>query len=70
MKEKIIKLIDLKSIITILMAITLVIGFFTNRIEADVFIPFATMTFTFYFTKKNTNDTTSNAIESEVTKNE
>lgn len=70
MKEKITKLIDLKSIITILMAITLVIGFFANRIEADVFIPFATMTFTFYFTKKNTNETTSNTIESEVTKNE
>ncbi len=70
MKEKLVKLIDLKSIITILMAITLVVGFFTNRIEADVFIPFATMTFTFYFTKKNPNETTSNAVESEVTKNE
>ena len=70
MKEKITKLIDLKSIITILMAITLVIGFFTNRIEADVFIPFATMTFTFYFTKKPTNETTNQVTESEVTKNE
>lgn len=70
MKEKLVKLIDLKSIITILMAITLVIGFFTNRIEADVFIPFATMTFTFYFTKKNTSETANNIIESEVTKNE
>ena len=56
MKEKIIKLIDLKSIITILMAITLVVVFFTNRIEADVFIPFATMTFTFYFTKKKNDE--------------
>ena len=70
MKEKITKLIDLKSIITILMAITLVVGFFTNIIEADVFIPFATMTFTFYFTKKNTSETTTPATESEVTKNE
>lgn len=70
MKEKLTKLIDLKSIITILMAITLVIGFFTKQIEADVFIPFATMTFTFYFTKKNTNETASNTIESGVTKNE
>lgn len=56
LKEKLIKLIDLKSIITILMAITLVVGFFTNRIEADVFIPFATMTFTFYFTKKKSDE--------------
>ena len=70
MKEKLVKLIDLKSIITILMAITLVVGFFTNRIESNVFIPFATMTFTFYFTKKNTNETASNTIESGVTKNE
>lgn len=67
MKEKLVKLIDLKSIITILMAITLVVGFFTNRIEADVFIPFATMTFTFYFTKKKTDNT---VTESEVIKNE
>lgn len=69
MKEKITKLIDLKSIITILMAITLVVGFFTNRIEADVFIPFATMTFTFYFTKKNTSEVTT-TTESEMTTNE
>ena len=53
MKEKLLKLIDLKSIITILMSITLVIGFFKGLISAEVFIPFATMTFTFYFTKKD-----------------
>jgi hypothetical protein len=55
MKEKLIKLIDLKSIITILMAITLVVGFFKGMISAEVFIPFATMTFTFYFTKKDSD---------------
>ena len=53
MKEKLIKLIDLKSIITILMSLTLVAGFFKGMISAEVFIPFATMTFTFYFTKKD-----------------
>lgn len=52
MKEKIIKLIDLKSIITLLMTVALVVGFFTDRISTEVFIPFASMTFTFYFTKK------------------
>ncbi len=41
-----------------------------GKIETDVFVPFVSMTFAFYFTKKNTNETTSNAIESEVTKNE
>lgn len=70
MKEKLIKLIDLKSIITILMTISLMIGYFMGKIETDVFVPFASMTFTFYFTKKNPNETTSNAVESEVTKNE
>ena len=55
MKEKLLKLIDLKSIITILMSITLVIGFFKGLISAEVFIPFATMTFTFYFTKKDSD---------------
>lgn len=52
MKEKIIKLIDLKSIITLLMTVALVVGFFMDKISTEVFIPFASMTFTFYFTKK------------------
>jgi len=51
MKEKIIKLIDLKSIITLLMTVALVVGFFMDKINTEVFIPFASMTFTFYFTK-------------------
>ena len=63
MKNKLIKLIDLKSIITILMSVTLVVGFFKGLISAEVFIPFATMTFTFYFTKKSTTEK-----ESEETK--
>ncbi len=52
MKERIIKLIDLKSIITLLMTVALVVGFFMDKISTEVFIPFASMTFTFYFTKK------------------
>lgn len=52
MKEKIIKLIDLKSIITLLMTVALVTGFFMNKITTEVFVPFASMTFTFYFAKK------------------
>lgn len=56
MKEKLCKLIDLKSIVTILMAISLVIGFFAGRITDEQFVPFATMVFMFYF-QKNKNDT-------------
>lgn len=54
-KEKIAKLIDLKSIITLLMAISLVVGFFKEQITAEQFVPFATMVFMFYFQKKNDN---------------
>lgn len=52
MKEKITKLIDLKTMITLTMTIALVVGFFMGKISAEVFIPFASMTFTYYFTRK------------------
>lgn len=50
-KEKIAKLIDLKSIITIIMTAGLVWGFVNNKISSEQFITLATMTFTFYFTR-------------------
>ena len=52
MKEKIAKLIDLKSIITMIMIIAMVIGWFMNKVSADQFIPLVTMILTFYFAKK------------------
>ena len=52
MKEKITKLIDLKSIITLSMSVALIVGFFMGRISTEVFIPFACMVFTYYFTRK------------------
>lgn len=54
-KEKLAKLIDLKSIITLIMSIALVIGFFKDMIPCEQFIPFATMVFMFYFQKKKDN---------------
>ena len=54
-KEKLAKLIDLKSIMTLLMTITLVKGFFKGMIPTEQFVPFATMVFMFYFQKKNDN---------------
>lgn len=58
MKNRIAKLIDLKSIITILMVVALVIGWFINKVTAEQFIPLITMILTFYFAKKdgNTNE--------------
>lgn len=55
-KEKIAKLIDLKSIITILMVSALVAGFFMGKINASEFIPLVTMIITFYFAKKGKDD--------------
>lgn len=52
MREKIVKLIDLKSIITLCMAVALIVGFFMGKISTEVFIPFASMVFTYYFTRK------------------
>ena len=50
--EKIAKLIDLKSIITLSLAITLIYGFVANKIDSKDFLVYVTMVFTFYFAKK------------------
>ena len=59
MKEilnKICKLIDLKSIITLALAITLIWGFISNKIESKDFLVYVTMVFTFYFAKKDNKE--------------
>ena len=56
MKEKLTKLIDLKSIITLALAITLIYGFVDNKIEAKDFLVYVTMVFTFYFAKKDSKE--------------
>jgi hypothetical protein len=53
MKERLAKLIDLKSIITILMVGGLVAGWFVNKVSSEQFIPLVTMILTFYFAKKD-----------------
>ena len=53
MKERFAKLIDLKSIITILMVGGLVAGWFINKVSSEQFIPLVTMILTFYFAKKD-----------------
>lgn len=51
--ERICKLIDLKSLITMAMIGCLVYGFVVNKIETTEFIPLVTMILTFYFAKKD-----------------
>ena len=56
MKDKIAKLIDLKSIITILITGSLIYGFVVDKINAEQFMTIATMIFTFYFAKKESEN--------------
>lgn len=56
MKDKFAKLIDLKSIITILITCGFIYGFIVNKIESKDFMLIATMIYTFYFTKKKEGD--------------
>lgn len=58
MKNKIAKLIDLKSIVTIIITGCLVYGFIVGKINAEQFMTIATMIFTFYFAKKKEGDDT------------
>ena len=51
-KNKLAKLIDLKSIITILMVVGLIVGWFLNKVTSEQFIPLVTTVLTFYFAKK------------------
>lgn len=53
MKERIEKLIDLKSMITIALTGALIYGFVVNRIEGKDFLLYVTMVYTFYFSKKD-----------------
>lgn len=55
-KNKIAKLIDLKSIITLMMVTALVVGWFMGKISSAEFIPLVTMILTFYFAKKDKNE--------------
>lgn len=56
MKNKLAKLIDLKSIITILITGCLTYGFIASKISNEQFMTIATMIFTFYFAKKEKGD--------------
>ena len=52
-KEKIAKLIDLKSLITIAVTIAFVWGFIVGKIDSKDFLVYVAMIYTFYFTKKD-----------------
>ena len=51
--KKIAKLIDLKSIMTIIMIIALVVGWFADKVTSEQFVPMVMMIMTFYFAKSD-----------------
>ena len=55
-KKRISKLIDLKSIISIIMVAAMVSGFFAKMVSAEQFVPLVTMIVTFYFAKQDKPD--------------
>lgn len=68
--EKIAKLIDLKSIITLALAITLIYGFAAGKIDGKDFLVYVTMVFTFYFAKKDDGKEANNMTTIENQKEE
>lgn len=63
MKDRLIKLIDLKSIITILLVSAFIAGWFAGLVKSSEFIPFVTMVLTFYFAKQKKEEINENQTE-------
>lgn len=57
MKEKIISLFGVRSIITLALTATLIYGFVMGDIESKDFLVYVTMVFTFFFAKKEQETT-------------
>lgn len=53
MKEKLAKLIDLKSIVTLFLTGLLIYGLIANKFDANDVMTIIVMVFTFYFAKKD-----------------
>lgn len=55
MKDALVKLLKIKSLVTIVIIGILAYMSITDRITAEQFLPIATMVLTFYFSKKDTD---------------
>ena len=56
MKQALIKLLKVKTIITLMVTLCLVVGFLNGMISVDLFMPIVTMIFTYFFTKNNNKE--------------
>jgi len=54
--HEVVELLKVRSIITFVITFGLVWGFMTDRIGSEIFVPFATMVFGYYFNKRQTPD--------------
>ena len=61
-KDRIAKLIDLKSIITLIVTIIFSYGFIVDKIEAKDYVMIVVMIFTFYFNKDKKKEGEDNEI--------
>lgn len=53
MKQALINLLKVKTIVTLIITLCLAIGFLKGQISVDLFMPIVTMVFTYFFTKNN-----------------
>jgi hypothetical protein len=59
---------DLKSLITLILTLALVVATFMGLLSAqDALVPITLMVFTYYFTKKDTPDSTETTTKTETT---
>lgn len=56
MREKLMKLIDVKTIITLALTAALIWGFVVGKIDAKDFLVYVTLVLTFYFAKKDSKE--------------
>lgn len=54
--KRIAKLIDLKSIVTLILTIAMVIGFFQDKVGGEKLCEFVLLVLTFYFAKQDKKD--------------
>lgn len=67
MKEKILSLLGVRSIITLALTGTLIYGFIVGKIEGKEFLVYVSMVLTFFFAKKE-QETTKELLEKTPTK--
>lgn len=64
--KRIAKLIDLKSIITLILTIAMVVGFFQDKVTGEKLCEFVLLVLTFYFAKADKKEEEKNSVEGDM----